>query len=478
MFNSKEYWESRYEINGNSDIGSYNKLAEFKATCINEFVNANNIVSMIDYGVGDGNQLSMINTQNKIYTGIDVSPTIINKCKKMFETDNTKTFLLESEINNNKADLVLSCDVIYHLIEQNVYECYMETLFEMSNKYVIIYAKNEDTTHTRHVKFRKFTNYIDTHCHNWKLIGHIPNKYPQLSIETNNVNTTPCIETNNENTSPCIETNNENTSPSDFYIFENFGEQSMNKIPIYISLTSIFQNQNILFMTLQSIMIQTTLPDKIFLYLSENPYILDSGFANKVITNQQLLDFLEQNKEIIKINWVENQGSYRKLLPLLKEKWDEDCIIITIDDDTVYDYKLVTRMVQDYFKHNCVINYRGFTPKMNHLGEFDYLERNKLINNHIYNFPTGKGGILYKPQFFHKTDNLIFTESIYMNICDKQDDIWFYIIRIKNGVLCYLDDIQYQTRDLTVNGLYKQFNSIDNNNTKVFHAVLKQLSQI
>ena len=63
-----------------------------------------------------------------------------------------------------------------------------------------------------------------------------------------------------------------------------------------------------------------------------------------------------------------------------------------------------------------------------------------------------------------------------MNICNKQDDIWFYIIRVKNGVLCYLDDIQYQTKDLTAHGLYEQFNSKQNNNTKVFHAVLKQIS--
>ena len=39
-------------------------------------------------------------------------------------------------------------------------------------------------------------------------------------------------------------------------------------IPTYISLTSIFRNQDILLMTLQSIIIQTIKPDKIFLYLS------------------------------------------------------------------------------------------------------------------------------------------------------------------------------------------------------------------
>ena len=45
-------------------------------------------------------------------------------------------------------------------------------------------------------------------------------------------------------------------------------------IPVYISITSIFQNQDILLQTLQSIMNQTRKPDKIFLYLSEESYII------------------------------------------------------------------------------------------------------------------------------------------------------------------------------------------------------------
>ena len=74
----------------------------------------------------------------------------------------------------------------------------MKTLFNMSKKFVIIYAKNEDLNHAQHVKFRKFTNYINQYLQEWKLIKHIPNKYPQLKIGQNN----------------------NNTSPNDFYIFE------------------------------------------------------------------------------------------------------------------------------------------------------------------------------------------------------------------------------------------------------------------
>jgi hypothetical protein len=245
---------------------------------------------------------------------------------------------------------------------------------------------------------------------------------------------------------------------------------------IYISLTSIFKNQTILLDTLQSILSQTLLPEKIFLYLSEEPFILDSGFQNKEITNIELSNFLEENKELIQVNWVENEGSYRKLLPLLKEKWEEDCIIISIDDDTIYDNNLIKNMVNDYNEYKCVINYRGFTPNMSILEEFDYNIRKKLIKKHIYNFPTGKGGILYKPQFFHKTNELIFNKNLYLNMSSKQDDIWFYIIRIKNDIECFIDKKPYMIKNLSNNGLFVFFNKENNQNTVVFHNILHHFS--
>lgn len=199
MFNSKNYWNQRY-INGQtSGAGSYNELAYFKADIINDFIEKNNIQTLIDYGVGDGNQLKLINTENKTYTGIDVSTFIVSKCKEIFKDDKTKNFIHTSNVNNElKAELVISCDVIYHLIEDDVYHEYMDRLFSMSQRYVIIYAKDEDINHCQHVKFRKFSNYIENNLQDWQLIKHIPNKYPQLEIGKDN----------------------DKTSPSDFYIYE------------------------------------------------------------------------------------------------------------------------------------------------------------------------------------------------------------------------------------------------------------------
>lgn len=254
-------------------------------------------------------------------------------------------------------------------------------------------------------------------------------------------------------------------------------ESSTVKIPVYVSLTTIFKNQNALYETIQSILMQTRPPDKIFIYLSEEPYILDCGFIDKKITDDKLQNLINSTPNI-ELNWVKNIGSYRKLLPLLKEKWNEDCIIITFDDDTIYSKNLINNLINDYNTHKCVVGYSGFTPFFKELKDFNYLKRGLTNNLSLYNFLTGKGGILYKPEFFHKTEKLIFNEEIYLNTCDKQDDVWFYLIRILNKVKCYLAEKEWLSKNIITRGLYDNFNSKNNNNTVAFRKTLNKLSEM
>lgn len=177
---SGDYWENRYKSGGNSGAGSYDILAEFKADIINEFVKERNIETVIEFGSGDGNQLKYFNF--KSYTGFDVSQTAIYKCRNLYKSDSSKRFEVLKKYNNEKADLVLSLDVIYHLIEDSAYLHYMEKLFSSSNKYVIIYSSNDDEHENNniapHVKHRKFMAWVEQNVSNFKLIEHIPNKYP------------------------------------------------------------------------------------------------------------------------------------------------------------------------------------------------------------------------------------------------------------------------------------------------------------
>ena len=88
---SQKYWELRYASGGNSGPGSYGRLAHFKAHVINSFVFDRKITSIIEFGCGDGNQLGLALYPK--YTGLDVSLSAIEICKKKFETDAAKTFL-------------------------------------------------------------------------------------------------------------------------------------------------------------------------------------------------------------------------------------------------------------------------------------------------------------------------------------------------------------------------------------------------
>lgn len=249
---------------------------------------------------------------------------------------------------------------------------------------------------------------------------------------------------------------------------------------IFVCLTSIFQNQEILLKTLKSICNQSLKPDKCFLYLSEKPYLLDEGFKNKKFENN-LKNFLNEQKELMKIIWCDNIGPYRKLIPILEKKIDKNCLIITVDDDTEYDVDLIKNMVSDYEKFKCCISYRGFT--MNYQGDLtklNYEERLPLLKNNIFNFHTGKGGVLYHPSFFKKTKDIIFQKKIYKECCPTGDDIWFNFMRIANNIPCYVDNKKYMTKDNTKEkyGLYINFNCVNNLNTLNIKKTVEKLIEL
>jgi hypothetical protein len=161
----------------NSGSGSYDNLAKFKAKVLNKFVKENKIKTVIEFGVGDGNQL--IQARYPKYTGFDVSETAIKMCKELFKGDKTKAFYALDKFKSQKAELTMSLDVLFHLVERKVFEQHIQDLFDASTKFVVIYAADSDDYQTAvHVKSRKFSDYIKKNMTDWKLVKHIPNEYP------------------------------------------------------------------------------------------------------------------------------------------------------------------------------------------------------------------------------------------------------------------------------------------------------------
>lgn len=175
---SADYWEDRYRSGGNSGAGSYNRLAAFKAEVLNDFVRRHGVTDVIEFGVGDGAQLAL--AQYPRYTGVDISPTVVRTTGAKFADDPSISILHTSEVGDeHRAELALSLDVIYHLVEDAAFDQYMTTLFDSSTKYVIVYASNSDVEWPNpHVRHREFTRWVERNQPQYQLIETIENRYP------------------------------------------------------------------------------------------------------------------------------------------------------------------------------------------------------------------------------------------------------------------------------------------------------------
>ena len=169
--NSTKYWQERYADGGNSGRGSSGKVAEFKATFINRFIHHHNVDCVIDHGCGDGSQLELLKCPQ--YLGFDVSVDAIAHCAELFAGDVTKSFATENNYHDNRATLGMSMEVIFHLVEDDMYDAYMQRLFTSATRYVIIFSSDSNKQREGQVdwvKHRKFSNWIGTHMPQWKLI--------------------------------------------------------------------------------------------------------------------------------------------------------------------------------------------------------------------------------------------------------------------------------------------------------------------
>ena len=159
---SREYWERRYALGGDSGAGSYGEAARYKAAVLNAFVEQHGIRSVMEFGCGDGHQLSL--ARYPAYVGLDVSDTAIARCRAAFDSDPTKSFLPVGEYAGESAQLVLSLDVLFHLVEDAVYQEYLQQVFGAASEYVILYTTStkEPLRTMRHVRHRPVEHDVAT----------------------------------------------------------------------------------------------------------------------------------------------------------------------------------------------------------------------------------------------------------------------------------------------------------------------------
>lgn len=179
---SRKYWDTRYAAGGTSGLGSYGEVAEFKARILNDFVKKYDVKTVIEFGCGDGNQLSLADYPS--YIGLDISKSAIRLCIARFKEETNKSFFLYDPdlFQDNHglfgSELAVSLDVIYHLVEDEVFYAYMKHLFLASQKFVIIFSSDTEANPVHlapHVRNRNFSEWIEKNIAGWKFIERIPN---------------------------------------------------------------------------------------------------------------------------------------------------------------------------------------------------------------------------------------------------------------------------------------------------------------
>ena len=179
---SAAYWQQRYARGGDSGAGSYGKFAQFKARVLNALFVELGLSSVVEFGSGDGNQVTLLAVRD--YLGVDISAEAVALCRARFDGAAGRRFILEREYGGEQADCAFSLDVIYHLVENAAFDAYMRRLFAAATRCVVVYSSNRaDAASARcadgaHVRHRVFTDWIAANEPGWSLLRQVPNEHP------------------------------------------------------------------------------------------------------------------------------------------------------------------------------------------------------------------------------------------------------------------------------------------------------------
>ncbi len=353
---SAAYWERRYAQGGNSGAGSYGRLARFKAEVVNELVVQNRVRSVIDLGCGDGHQLGLLKLAD--YVGFDISETSLQTCRERYRGDTAKRFLPMAALPEHRADLCLSLDVVYHLVEDPVFERYMHSLFDASSDLVVIYASNPPNDHagtSPHVRHRAVTRWVAQERHDFRFLGAIENPYPLVTDPINEsfahfmlFKRLPATGPRSTvlpgtGSTPLVSPGKSDTPGSAVAALPaNFLERLPLTRQIVAGMATVAGNESALFEALGSLLPQV---DRIDLYCnghSRVPALLEGHPKIRCIVDTD----------------GRRRGDAGKFWGLQDS---DDCIYLSCDDDIAYPSDYVSRMVEVLARHRgqCVVTVHG-----------------------------------------------------------------------------------------------------------------------
>lgn len=215
-----------------------------------------------------------------------------------------------------------------------------------------------------------------------------------------------------------------------YYIFRPKLKNSNKKTGITVSFTTYPNRVKWLPIIVGSIVRQTMQPDRIVLYLSSEEF---HDIDDKV--------FRQIRYQGVQIELREgNLRSHKKYIYAMKDFPDD--VVITVDDDIIYDKNLIKDLYNSYLKHPKAVSAKRVHQMIfNKSGDVVPYDRwliatKNLIDIESYNLvATGCGGILYPP---HSLDERVFDSSVIKKTCLKADDLWLKIMELLKGTTVVL----------------------------------------
>lgn len=194
---------------------------------------------------------------------------------------------------------------------------------------------------------------------------------------------------------------------------------------IILSCTTTYKRAELFYYCVQSLINQTFQPDIFLINISKEPYLQDDGFSN-------VPDWMNNNK--ITVKWVENTGSYRKLIPVL-EYADTDDLIVTADDDVIYGKTWLAEIVDSVLADpSVIVCAMGRNIKKSLICNWQNYYKWNLIEKRtrgLFVLPIGCAGIGYKTR---NLDLEFLTDKKYLEIAPTTDDLWFKMASMRKNI--------------------------------------------
>ena len=201
---------------------------------------------------------------------------------------------------------------------------------------------------------------------------------------------------------------------------------------VIVSLTSFPAAIHLVPAAVRSILEGTVTPDRIVLYLAE------PQFTESILPAE--IEELKGANPSFEVRWTERDiRSYKKLVPALADFPDD--IIITIDDDLVFERKMVELLLKRHRKYpDSIVGHRVRrieTGEDGHLKPYRKWKRFKEwrfltrpLGPCFRNLMTGGSGGLYPP---HSLDAGMLDPDLFMSMAPTVDDIWFWAAAVAAG---------------------------------------------